>query len=99
MPERKGMIMNHIEARHTNDPGFVWKDIALDRLFKEEKLGVRRRRGRKRIRARARARPEARTPAERWSLDVLSDTFAASVARPWFARQTMRGAPLPHPGG
>ncbi|WP_085978302.1 IS3-like element ISRosp2 family transposase [Roseobacter sp. MED193] len=63
MLERKGMIMNHKK---------------LYRLYTEEKLGVRRRRGRKRARGSRTPMPEALKPGERWSLDFLSDTFGAS---------------------
>jgi putative transposase len=63
MLERKGMTMNHKK---------------LYRLYTEEKLGVRRRRGRKRARGSRTPMPEALRPGERWSLDFLSDTFGAS---------------------
>ena len=58
MLEREGMITNHKK---------------LYRLYTEEKLGVRRRRGRKRARG-----SQALRPGECWSLDFLSDTFSAS---------------------
>ena len=63
MLERKGMTMNHKK---------------LYRLYTEEKLGVRRRRGRKRARGSRTPMPVALRPGERWSLDFLSDTFGAS---------------------
>ncbi|QFT71774.1 IS2 transposase TnpB [Ruegeria sp. THAF33] len=63
MLERKGMIMNHKK---------------LYRLYTEEKLGVRRRRGRKRARGSRTPMPQALRPGERWSLDFLADTFGAS---------------------
>ncbi|WP_138069739.1 IS3 family transposase [Sulfitobacter sp. EhC04] len=63
MLERKGMIMNHKK---------------LYRLYTEEKLGVRPRRGRKRARGSRTPMPEALRLGERWSLDFLSDTFGAS---------------------
>lgn len=63
MLERKGMIMNHKK---------------LYRLYTEEKLGVRRRRGRKPARGSRTPVPEAQRPGERWSLDFLSDTFGTS---------------------
>ncbi len=63
MLERKGMIMNHKK---------------LYRLYSEEKLGVKRRRGRKRPRGSRTPMPEALRLGERWSLDFLSDTFGAS---------------------
>ena len=63
MLERKGMIMNHKK---------------LYRLYTDEKLSVRRRRGRKRARGSRTPMPVALRPGERWSLDFLSDTFGAS---------------------
>ncbi|MDG1451010.1 MAG: IS3 family transposase [Ascidiaceihabitans sp.] len=63
MLERKGMIMNHKK---------------LYRLYTEEKLGVRRRRGRKRARGSRTPMPVALRTGERWSLDFLADTFGAS---------------------
>lgn len=63
MLERKGMIMNHKK---------------LYRLYTEEKLGVRRRRGRKRARGSRTPMPVALRPGQRWSLDFLSDTFGTS---------------------
>lgn len=61
--ERKGMLMNHKK---------------LYRLYTEEKLGVRRRRGRKRARGSRTPMPVALRPGERWSLDFVSDTFGTS---------------------
>ncbi|WP_120222877.1 IS3 family transposase [Sulfitobacter guttiformis] len=61
--ERKGMIMNHKK---------------LYRLYTDEKLGVRRRRGRKRARGSRTPIPVPLRPGERWSLDFVSDTFGAS---------------------
>ena len=63
MLEREGYAMNHKK---------------LYRLDTEEKLGVRRRRGRKRARGSRTPMPEALRPGERWSLDFLSDTFGTS---------------------
>jgi len=63
MLERKGMIMTHKK---------------LYRLYTEEKLGVRRRRGRKRAPGSRTPMPEALRPGKGWSLDVLSDTFGVS---------------------
>ena len=61
--ERKGMFMNH-------------KKLYL--TYTEEKLSVRRRRGRKRARGSRTPMPVALRPGERWSLDFVSDTFGAS---------------------
>jgi putative transposase len=61
--ERKGMHMNHKK---------------LYRLYSEEGLSVKRRRGRKRARGSRAPMPQATAPNQRWSLDFLSDTFGAS---------------------
>jgi putative transposase len=61
--EREGMTMNHKK---------------LYRLYREEGLAVKRRRGRKRARGTRTPMPEAARPNARWSLDFLSDTFGAS---------------------
>lgn len=59
MLERKGMIMN---------------EKKLYRIYREEGLSVRRRRGRKRARG---SRHQCLRSNQRWSLDFLSDTFGA----------------------
>lgn len=61
--ERKGIIMNHKK---------------LYRLYRDEGLSVRRRRGRKRARGTRTPMPEAMQINDRWSLDFLSDSFGAS---------------------
>ncbi|CUH38686.1 insertion element IS2 transposase InsD [Jannaschia seosinensis] len=61
--ERKGMTMNHKK---------------LYRLYREEGLSVKRRRGRKRARGSRTPMPEAARPNARWSLDFLADSFGAS---------------------
>ena len=61
--ERKGHVMNHKK---------------LYRLYREEGLAVKRRRGRKRARGTRTPMPVAVQPNERWSMDFLSDTFGAS---------------------
>ncbi|WP_155734773.1 IS3 family transposase [Rhodovulum sulfidophilum] len=60
--ERKGMIMN---------------EKKLYRIYREEGLSVRRRRGRKRARGSRTPMPVPLQPNQRWSLDFLSDTFGA----------------------
>lgn len=60
---RKGMTMNHKK---------------LYRLYREEGLSVRHRRGRKRARGSRSPMPEALRPNQRWSMDFVSDTFGAS---------------------
>jgi putative transposase len=62
MLERKGMVMNAKK---------------LDRIYREEGLSVRRRRGRKRARGSRTPIPVPLRPNQRWSLDFLSDTFGA----------------------
>ncbi len=76
--ERKGMVMNHIGARKAKGPGDLLQGGALYRLYREEGLSVRRRRGRKRARGSRPPMPEALRPNQRWSLDFVSDTFGAS---------------------
>ena len=63
MLERQGMIMNHKK---------------LYRLYREEGLSVRRRRGRKRARGSRTSMPVPLAPGARWSMDFVSDTFGAS---------------------
>jgi len=63
MLERKGMSMNHKK---------------LYRLYREEGLSVRRRRGRKRARGSRTPVPGALHPGDRWSMDFVADTFGAS---------------------
>ena len=57
------MIMNHKK---------------LYRLYSEEGLSVRRRRGRKRARGSRTPMPVPLRPGDRWSMDFVSDTFGAS---------------------
>jgi putative transposase len=61
--ERKGMSMNHKK---------------LYRIYREEGLSVKRRRGRKRARGTRTPMPIAAHPNARWSLDFVSDSFGAS---------------------
>ena len=60
--ERVGMIMN---------------EKKLYRIYREEGLSVRHRRGRKRARGSRTSMPVPLRPNQRWSLDFLSDTFGA----------------------
>ena len=55
--------------------GMVMNEKKLYRIYREEGLSVRRRRGRKR--ARGSRTPMPVPPNQRWSLDFLSDTFGA----------------------
>lgn len=50
----------------------------LYRLYREEGLSVRRKRGRKRARGTRTPMPHALMPNQRWSLDFVADTFGAS---------------------
>ncbi|MEO0956802.1 MAG: IS3 family transposase [Pseudomonadota bacterium] len=61
MLEREGIVMNHKKLR---------------RLYKEEGLAVKRRRGRKRATGTRSPMPIPDGPSKRWSLDFVSDTFA-----------------------
>ncbi|MGR3436474.1 MAG: IS3 family transposase [Shimia sp.] len=61
--DREGMTMNHKK---------------LYRLYRQEGLAVKRRRGRKRARGTRTPMPEAVRPNARWSLDARADTFEAS---------------------
>ena len=63
MLERQGLIMNHKK---------------LYRIYREEGLSVRRRRGRKRARGSRTPMPVPLIPGARWSMDFVSDTFGAS---------------------
>jgi len=62
MLEREGIVMNHKKLR---------------RIYKEEGLAVKRRRGRKRATGTREPMPEPTGPGVRWSLDFVSDTFGA----------------------
>jgi putative transposase len=63
----------------------VMNEKKLHRIYREEGLSVRRRRGRKRARGSHTPMPVPRhpnqRPNQRWSLDFLSDTFGACAAR------------------
>lgn len=60
---REGIVMNHKKLR---------------RLYREEGLAVKRRRGRKRATGTREPMPLPAGPGERWSLDFLSDVFGAA---------------------
>jgi putative transposase len=75
--ERKGIIMILLPDRVSRSD-VPRRHKKLYRLYTEEKLGVRRRRGRKRARGSRTPMPVALRPGERWSLDFVSDTFGAS---------------------
>jgi putative transposase len=62
MLERVGMVMN---------------ETKLYRIYREEGLSLRRRRGRKQARGSRTPMPVPLQPNQRWSLDFLSDTFGA----------------------
>jgi putative transposase len=57
--------------------GIIMNEKKLYRIFREEGLSVRRRRGRKRARGSRTPMPVPLRPNQRWSLDILSDTFGA----------------------
>ena len=60
MLEREGITMNHKKLR---------------RLYKDEGLAVKRRRGRKRATGTREPMPVPDGPSKRWSLDFVSDVF------------------------
>ena len=60
MLEREGVVMNHKKLR---------------RLYREEGLAVKRRRGRKRATGTREPMPVPSGPDEGWSLDFLADSF------------------------
>ena len=64
MLERQGMIMNHKK---------------LYRLYREEGLSVRRRRGRKRARGSRTPMPVPMAPGARWSMDFVSEPKASAA--------------------
>lgn len=57
--------------------GMVMNEKKLYRIYREEGLSVRRRRGRKRARGSRTPMPLPLQPNQRWSLDFLSDAFGA----------------------
>ncbi|WP_376873319.1 IS3 family transposase [Albirhodobacter sp. R86504] len=63
--DRKGMSMTHKK---------------LYRIYREEGLSVKRRRGRKRARGTATPMPSAEGVNARWSLDFVSDSFGARAS-------------------
>lgn len=65
MLERAGIVTNHKKLR---------------RLYREEGLSVRRRRGRKRTTGTREPMPVPAGPGERWSLDFLADVFGPGGA-------------------
>jgi putative transposase len=84
--ERKGIIMNQKK---------------LYRIYREEGLSVRRRRGRKRACGSLPPMPGPLQQNQRWSLDFLSDTFGASrefrilAAKDDCCRENLPGSPTP----
>jgi putative transposase len=73
--ERVGMIMNEKKLYPLADRRLT--SNAERRIYREEGLSVRRRRGRKRARGSRTPMPMPLRPNQRWSLDFLSDTFGA----------------------
>ena len=66
---RIGLMLEH--------EGIVMNSKKLRRLYREEGLSVRRRRGRKRATGTREPMPVPSAPSERWSLDFLADVFGA----------------------
>jgi putative transposase len=75
MLERVGMIMN--EKKLYPLAGRRLTSNAGRRIYREEGLSVRRRRGSKRARGSRTPMPVSLRPNQRWSLDFVSDTFGA----------------------
>jgi putative transposase len=75
MLERVGMIMNEKKLYPLADRRL--SSNAVRRIYREEGLSVRRRRGRKRARGSRTPMPVPLQPNQRWSLDFLLDTFGA----------------------
>jgi putative transposase len=73
---REGIVMNHKKLR---------------RLYREERLQVRRRGGRKRALGTRAPMALPQGPNQRWSLDFLSDAFAAGGSAFWRSSTTSRG--------
>ena len=73
--EGKGMFMNEKKLYPLADRRL--SSIAVRRIYREEGLSVRRRRGRKRARGSRTPMQVPSRPKQRWSLDFLSDTFGA----------------------
>ena len=57
--------------------GRIMNEKKLCRIYRQEGVSVRRRRGRKRARGSRTPMPVPVRPNQRWSLDFLSDTFGA----------------------
>jgi putative transposase len=55
----------------------IMNEKKLYRIYREEVLSVRRRRGRKRARGSRTPMPVPQRPNQRWSRDFLSETFGA----------------------
>ena len=75
MLERVGMVMNEKKLYPLADRRLP--SNAVRRIYREEGLSVRRRRGRKRARGSRAPMPVPLRPNQRWSLDFVSDTFGA----------------------
>ena len=75
MLERVGIILTEKKLCPLADRRLP--SIAVRRIYRDEGLSVRRRRGRKRARGSRTPKPVSLRPNQRWSLDFLSDTFGA----------------------
>ena len=75
MVQRQGFEVNRIEAGSENDPGDGFPGAAFRRLYREEKLQVRRRGGRKRALGTRKPMAVPDGPNQRWSLDFVSDAL------------------------
>ena len=105
--KRRGFGYWHIGVMLARD-GMIRNDKKLYRIYREEGLSVRRRRGRNRARGSRTAVPVPLQPNQRWSLDFVSDTFdsaeisafwrsttiAAAKTYAWFQTQASPGREL-----
>jgi len=66
------------DRHHAGTPGRSKNHKKLYRLYREERLSVRRGRGRKRARGSRTPMPVPLVPGACWSMDFVSDTFGAS---------------------
>ena len=79
--------------------GFAVNHKRLFRIYREERLMVRKRGGRKRALGRRMPMPVPLAPNDRWSLDFVSDQFVCGAAFPDSRRLRRLHAGMPGGGG
>ena len=82
--ERGGLTMNHKKLR---------------RLYKEEGLAVKRRRGRKRATGTREPMPVPYGPTKRWGLDFVADVFGPARRSPYSCKRRLHARVLGAGGG